>query len=231
MDPIDAIPTFEGRQAYVEKLLGAQEKIPQREMQLVRKHKYQLTYLLALYEIIEASKHKTNFEYFRKGYIEREGATKEKAEIDFKKDIGGFCLNFRPYEEFYDLAKLDKDEKLKKSTMYSQLTPGPKFTATESTTFGNTPKDYLRRDDLSPSPMKVPAQENTYKFDYSSMLVRPAISNNASGADVATNRVTEKENVQEVQASKSPTLKPYGNQSQIRDSEYRLRVSEFDRLY
>lgn len=230
MDPIDAIPTFEGRQAYVEKLLGAAEKIPQRELQLVKKHKYQLTYILSLYEIIEASKHKTNFEYFRKGYIEREGATKEKAEIDFKKDIGGFCLNFRPYEEFYDLAKLDKDDKLKKSTMYRTEIES-KFKATDTSTAPVTPMDFPRRGELSPSPMKAPAQENTYKFDYSSMLVKPLYNDNLSQADLATNRATEKENIPEVEASKSPTSKPYGNQEQIRNSEYRLRVSDFDRLY
>lgn len=230
MDPIDAIPTFEGRQAYVDKLLGASDKIPQRELQLVKKHKYQLTYVLALYEIIEATKHKTNFEYFRKGYIEREGATKEKAEIDFKKDIGGFCLNFRPYEEFYDLSKLERDEKLKKSTMY-RTEIDQKFKMTDNSTAPVTPMDFVRRGEASPSPMKAPAQENTYKFDYSSMLVKPLYSNNASQADVPTNRATEKENIPEVETSKSPTNKPYGNQSQIRDSEYRLRISEFDRLY
>lgn len=230
MDPIDAIPTFEGREAYIDKLLGAAEKIPQRELQLVKKHKFQLTYLLSLYEIIEASRHKTNFEYFRKGYIEREGATKEKAEIDFKKDIGGFCLNFRPYEEFYDLSKLERDEKMKKSIMY-RTELDSKFKATDNSTAPVTPMTFVRRGEQSPSPMKAPAQENTYKFDYSSMLVKPLYSNNQSQADIATNRVTEKENVPEVENSKSPNLKPYGNQAQIRDSEYRLRISEFDRLY
>ena len=228
MDPIDAIPTFEGRQAYVDKLLGAADKIPQREMQMVKKHKYQLTYILSLYEIIEASRHKTNFEYFRKGYIEREGATKEKAEIDFKKDIGGFCLNFRPNEEFYDLAKLDRDDKLKRSVMYRNETDN-RFKATQSTAPPMSPMDFSRRGEFSPSPKKAPAQENTYKFDYSSMLVKPLYTN-ASQADVATNRDTEKENIPEAEA-KTPLRKPYANQSQIRDSEYRLRISEFDRLY
>jgi hypothetical protein len=230
MDPIDAIPTFEGRQSYVDRLLSAGDKIPQREMQLIKKHKYQLTYILALYEIIEARNHKTNFEYFRKGYIEREGATKEKADLDFKKDISGFCLNFRPYEEFYDPTKIERDERMKKSIMYRDESPPKQMRATESTAANYSAINYPRKSELSPSPMKAPAQENTYKFDYSSMLVKPLFATN-SMAEVPTNRESEKENIPEPETTKAQNSKPFANQQQIRDSEFRLRISEFDRLY
>ena len=231
MDPIDAIPTFEGRQAYVDKLLSAGDKIPQRDMQLIKKHKSQLTYILALYEIIEARNYKTNFEYFRKGYIEREGATKEKAEIDFKNDISGFCLNFRPYEEFYDLTKLERDERMKKSVMYRDRDESPKqMRATESTAANFSAVNYPRKVELSPSPMKAPVQENTYKFDYSSTLFKPIFGTN-SMAEVPTNRESEKENLPEPVISKVQNSKPFADQQQIKDSEYRLRISEFDRLY
>lgn len=62
MDPIDTIPTYHARAAFIDKLLSAADKLPQKEMQIVKRHKFQLNYILSLYEIIEATRNKTNFE-------------------------------------------------------------------------------------------------------------------------------------------------------------------------
>lgn len=149
-------------------------------------------------------------------------------------------MNFRPYEEFYDLSKLEREEKLKKSTMYrTEIFQDNKMQATESTTNPQSPLDFPRKGEYSPSPMKVPAQENAYKFDYSSMIAKAQGSTqNFSQADIVTNRETEKENLPEVElvrpinvVTNNQNSKPYANQAQIKDSEYRLRISEFDRLY
>lgn len=62
MDPIDAIPTYQARSVFIEKLIAALDKLPQKEQQMIRKHKLQLNYILSLYEIIEATRNRTNFE-------------------------------------------------------------------------------------------------------------------------------------------------------------------------
>ena len=62
MDPIDAISSFADRSSFIDRLLASIDKLSQKEAQIVRKHKYQLNYVLSLYEIIEATKNRTNFE-------------------------------------------------------------------------------------------------------------------------------------------------------------------------
>ena len=62
MDPIDAIPTYGERSAFIEKLMTAADKMPQKDVQIIKKHKFQLNYILSLYEIIEATRNRTNFE-------------------------------------------------------------------------------------------------------------------------------------------------------------------------
>lgn len=116
-----------------------------------------------------------------------------------------------------------------------------KLKATESTQVPKSPGNLPDRSEFSPSPMKPTNQQNTYKFDYSSMIGKMALmsSNNMSQADINTNNgdtekenLTEVENIRPVQVSFFFTKrKPYGEQSQIKDSEYKLRITEFDRLY
>lgn len=76
--------------------------------------------------------------------------------MDFKREISGFCLNFRPYEEFYDLSKVDQTARLKKIAMYSdpeQTIPTErKFKATQSTMTPRVTenKENIERSGLSP---------------------------------------------------------------------------------
>ena len=62
MDPIEAITSFEARKRYLNAMLGLSEKILPKEIQILKRHKYQLQYILGLYEIIEATRNRTNFE-------------------------------------------------------------------------------------------------------------------------------------------------------------------------
>lgn len=62
MDPIDAISTYSDRSEFIDKLMTAIDKLPQKDGQIIKKHKYQLNYILSLYEIIEATRNRTNFE-------------------------------------------------------------------------------------------------------------------------------------------------------------------------
>lgn len=129
---------------------------------------------------------------------------KEKLETDFKRDMSAFCLNFRPFEEFYDLSKSEQLARSKKTVTFEDNTPtNKKLKANESTAafFRDNMSPLPDRRENSPSPMKVPTQENKFKYDYSSMVTKmPSLSNNVSQADVRTyNDEGDKENLTEVE--------------------------------
>ena len=54
-------------------------------------------------------------------------------DLDFRKEIAQFNLNFRPYEEFYDPSKAEAQERAKKMKMYGQ-----KLLETQAATTMNT---------------------------------------------------------------------------------------------
>ncbi len=62
MDPIESITSFDKRRRYINAMLAKSDKLLPKDVQVLKRHKYQLQYILGLYEIIEATKNKTNFE-------------------------------------------------------------------------------------------------------------------------------------------------------------------------
>lgn len=119
-DPIELIPSFAKRRSFINKMLSFSERLLPKEAAVLKRHRYQLSYILSLYEIIEATGRRTNFEYFRKGFIEGDEGQVEKIDLDLKKEISGFSLNFHPVEEFYDTSKVEAEERAKKMKMYRE---------------------------------------------------------------------------------------------------------------
>lgn len=112
-------------------------------------------------------------------------------------------MNFRPFEEFYELSKTDQLSKSKRTVTFEEDQPTErKLKATGSTAAlykDNSPLP--KRVEFSPSPIKAPNQENTFKYEYSSMIAKlPMFSNNASQAEINTfNDEADKENNTEVE--------------------------------
>jgi len=175
-DPVETITLYEKRKYYINKMLGYSEKMAQKEVQILKRHKFQLGYILSLYEIIEGTRDRTNFEYFRKGYVE--GDTKqERIDQDIKKELEGFCLNFNPIEEFYDPSKAEVVERSKRMQLYGGITNELKATGfgQTTTTIGGAPTyeipAFLQTENI-PSPSKIQPQPGRFKLDYSSFVTQ-----------------------------------------------------------
>ncbi len=143
--------------------------------------------------------------------MDKDNIKQDKLDEESRKEISGFCLNFRPVEEFYDQGRVEAEERLKKMKMYNPneisqnaiVTP-IKFGDTMSTQNPLGPIDLISRfnpNEFSPSPMKAPSQlPNKYKIDYSSMVTQP-ITNNGSVTDADSGKVTpvDKENIYDLE--------------------------------
>lgn len=211
-DPIDIIPTYEKRKNYINKMLSYSDKLVNKEISIIKRHKYQLQYILSLYEIIECTSNKTNFEYFRKGYFESETKNMNMIDTDFKRDVEQFCLNFRPYEEFYDMNITSTIERQRKMKIYGMNTTN------------NT--------DMTSNTLK----DNKKKMEYSMYLNNNNDTVEAMDTFANVNKEKDKTvNREEVDVyALEPVvsmIKPYSNVSQVKDTENRLRQTDFDRLY
>lgn len=142
-DPIELIPNFAKRRNFINKMLSFSERLLPKEAAVLKRHRYQLSYILSLYEIIEATGRRTNFEYFRKGFIEGEEGQVEKIDKDLKREIAGFTLNFHPVEEFYDTSRVEAEERAKKMKVYRErvhdLAMNQGFSATKGQTQDTRP--------------------------------------------------------------------------------------------
>lgn len=259
-DPIDAIPSFQKRKEYIARLLSFSEKLAQKEVSHLKKHKSQLQYFLSLYEIIEATDNRTNFEYFRKGYLEEAPDDMEYIDHDLKKQLQGFCLGFRPCEEFFNQERADREERERKLKMYAldkgketlvSYVPGMNA-GQQSLPPKSSEKD---KDDTALPSTGNKVDNNKYSMDYSGSITiskQPNIfMNSYKQADPSTVTVVSADSPSETPISgglnkenhppsslydlePSSTLvaeKPYGDQQEISTIREKIKDTDFDRLY